>query len=262
MKSSIFKLSMVLFVLVATFFPIDSYSNDEVSPSKKVTIVHTEWFPYTYTENGEAKGFEIEILKSVMKKIGYAPVFVSYPWKRCLFSIKSGDADALVSVLKTPEREDFMYFPDENISISKTVLFAPVDSDVKYSGQLEILKNYVVGVVDGFSYGEAFDNAVYIRKEYAVNPEMLISKLVYKRNDLAVENKAVITAYAKKMGVFEKIKFLDPPIHTQKLYVGFSKKIENQKLYKVFSDELANFKKTEEYQNILQKYNVSGEVMK
>lgn len=95
---------------------------------------------------------------------------------------------------------------------------------------------------------------------------MLISKLLYKRNDLAAENQAVIIAYAARMGVSGRIRFLDPPIHTQKLYVGFSsvksKKEEMKKLCIDFSRNLSVFRKTGAYSNILIKYGINPELMK
>ncbi len=74
------------------------------------------------------------------------------------------------------------------------------------------------------------------------------------RNELGAENMAVITASAKKQGVLENIRFLEKPIHSQKLYVVFSKVRFLEKTGSRFSEMLKEFKKTEDYRKILEKY--------
>ena len=83
--------------------------------------------------------------------------------------------------------------------------------------------------------------------------EALIKKLLGGRNELSAENQAVVNATAIKMGVKEQIRFIEPPIHMQKLYVGFSKVKSLEKLCDDFSKSLAEFKTTEYYNTILKK---------
>jgi polar amino acid transport system substrate-binding protein len=221
-----------------------------------MVIVYTDWFPYTYEENGRAQGFEIDTLKAVLGEMNLRGEFVSYPWKRCLASLKNGEADALVSLLKTPEREDYTYYPDEYISISKTVFVTTAKKDVPFDGSLESLKNYTIGVISGFSYGEAFDNAKYLKKDESVDTKTLLTKLLNGRTDIAAENQAVLLASALKMGVKDRIQFLRPPIHTNKLYVGFSKAKGYRNLSDAFSRTLGVFKKTDAYPSILAQYGI------
>ena len=247
----ILKRGLILSCLFFLFMPSAS-----LGETKKIRVVYTDWFPYTYQENAEPSGFEIEIFKAVMKNMNIETEFVNYPWKRCLSNLQNGTADALVSVLKTPEREKYAYFPKMHISISKTVFFTKNDKGIKFKGSYEDLRDYTIGVITGFSYGDAFDKADYLKKDSAVDAHMLITKLLNGRHDLAAENKVVITAYAIKMGVRDKIRFLEPPIHTQRLYVGFSKAKKLQKLCNDFSRFLTEFKTTEAYKAILEKYGV------
>ncbi len=223
----------------------------------KIEVAYTDWFPYTYKQNEEPRGFEIEIVKAVMKNMGITPQFVKYPWRRCLTNLEEGTSDAVVSLLKTGEREKYTIFPDTYISLSKTMLFTKVDKNIRFNGSYEALKGYSIGVIAGFTYGEAFDKADYLKKDYAQTPEMLIEKLINDRHDLAAENQVVIIGYAAKMGFKDKIKFLEPPIHTQKLYVGFSKIKGLQKLSDDFSKALESFKESEEYRKILEKYGIN-----
>ena len=223
---------------------------------RKIIVAYTDWYPYTYQEKGKPSGFEIEIFTAVMKNMGIQVEFANYPWKRCLNNLKEGNADALVSLLKTDERERYAYFPDTPISISKTVFITKADRNIKFRGSLEELKEFNIGVIMGFSYNEAFDKAVYLKKDNSLDTRILLTKLLNNRHDLAAENQTVATAYAIRMGIRDKIKFLEPPIHTEKLYVGFSKAKKTKALCGDFSNSLKEFKKTRAYTQILEKYGV------
>lgn len=225
--------------------------------ARTLLAVYMDWFPYTYQENGKESGFEIEILKAVMKKMKVSMNFQRYPWNRCVSSLKNGEADILVSLLRTKEREQFIHYPDHHISISKTVFFTAADKRIPFSGSYEELIGYIIGVISGFSYGDVFDHTDYLTKEPVKNTDLLIGKVLCGRNDIGVENLAVITAYACKMNIKEKIRFLKTPIHSQKLYVGFSKKNELEQLCKNFSKFLGEYKKSNEYGAILQKYGIA-----
>ncbi len=255
MKLSIMKkqrsILMSAFLITVFFVASSTYGQ-----TNNILVVYTEWFPYTYQEKAETLGFEIEILKAVMANMNIDTKFEQYPWNRCLHSLKNGKADVLVSLLKTPEREKFTFYPDNHISISKTVLFTTAGSNIKFDGSYEKLKGYSIGVISGFSYGDAFDKAEYLTKDTVKNAELLIGKLLHGRNDLGAENQAVIRAYAHKMKVQDRIRFLKPPIHTQKLYVGFSKMKGLKKMSENFSIALGKFKNSEAYKKILRKYGI------
>lgn len=226
------------------------------SQESYLRVVFTEWFPYTYEKNGRPAGFEIEIFNAVIKQMNRPAVYEMKPWKRCLNNLRQGKADILVSMLKTPEREAYTYYPDEHISISKTAFFAKADRHIYFNGSFEALKDYRIGVIMGFSYGEAFDQADYLDKDGAVDAEMLLTKLIGNRNDLIAENEAVIMATAAQKGMADRIRPLSPAIHMQKLYVGFSKANNLEKLGHEFSIKLRQFKKTQEYKSIMLQYGI------
>jgi len=221
-------------------------------------VVFMNWFPYTYMENGEAKGFEVEIFKAVLGQMGLAATYACYPWKRCLATLETGHADALVSLMRTAKRERYTIYPDEYISISNSVFVKRADSPIVFNGNLKALRKFSVGTIMGFSYGDAFDQAGCLKKDPALNCPSLIRKLLAGRNDVAAENQAVISGYARKMGVTDRICILRPPINTDKLYVGFPKVVGRQELAERFSTVLNRFKKSAAYLAILETYGVTA----
>ncbi len=255
LKTFALLLPVLLVVLQTVSYPAEAQRTE-------ITIAYTDWRPYTYKDGEEARGFEIEVVKAVLEKMRVQPRFVHLPWNRCLKAIEDGGADALVSLLRTPEREVYTIFPAEHVSISRTVFFTRADREIRYRGTLRDLQNYRIGVISGFSYGKAFDSASFLRKDAVVNAEKLVEMVVNGRHDLGVENQVVLKTEARKQGVERRIRILQPPVHSQKLYVGFSRKRDLQKLASAFSESIAGFKKTEEYEAILRKYGLSRSDMR
>jgi len=224
---------------------------------EKLTVVYTEWYPYTYGEESAAEGFEIDTFKSVMDKMGIKVEFLKFPFKRCLKMLEDGNAQVLISILKTPERQKYAIFPEEHISISKTLFFTKTDARVQYKGSFKNLKNHSIGVIAGFSYGKAFDNAAYLNKDEVLDAERLIKMVLGGRYEIGIEDQAVVKGVARKLGVERSVRFLYPPVHTEKLYVGFSRKAGLRRLAADFSKFLAQFKRTDEYKAILRKYGIA-----
>jgi polar amino acid transport system substrate-binding protein len=247
------RIGMMLFVCAACLCCLP-FSAAQVR-AETMTVVHTEWYPYTYQEKGQTKGFEIEIFERVMAQMNVKVRFVSLPWKRCLQMIQEDKAQAVISLLKTSERERYVRYPQEHISISKTQFFTHADRRIDYAGVLKNLERLRIGVIAGFSYGPEFDEAHFLTKEASRDAEMLVRKVVGGRIDLAAENAAVVGAVARRLGMEKQIRFLHPPIHMQKLYVGFSTNTDRKFLDR-FSETLNNFKMTEAYWKILGKYEI------
>jgi polar amino acid transport system substrate-binding protein len=225
------------------------------NPPESIKAVHTLWFPYNYQDKeGKALGFENEIFKAVMENMNIRVEFSMLPWKRCLHQIQYGEADAVVSMLKVKERESYTIFSPEHISVSKTLLFVRKKSRIVFNGSLKDLQQYTFGLTRGFSYGPEFDSADFLNKEEVLDQTAIIRKVIRGRNDIGIGNQLVVAALAKKMEYGDEIRFLAPTIHTQKLYIGFSKVRGRYQLASDFSSALIKFKKSKAYFAILDKY--------
>lgn len=221
-----------------------------------LTAVFPTWKPYGYVAEGKPVGFEIEIFSAVMAKMKISIELEHQPWKRCLYSVKHGLADMVVSALKVKERTAYLYYPDEPISFSRTALFTSTDKDIVFNGSFEAIKDFTIGVTSGFSYGPEFDSSSFLKKDESAETEAVVAKVLLGRNELGVGNTAVIKTIAKRKNASHKIKFLSPLLHSQKLYVGFSRAKNHEDLTTEFSKALVEFKKTSKYLEILKKYNM------
>lgn len=225
-----------------------------IKTQKTVTVVYTSWFPYTYTENGEAKGYEIDILKAVFKRMHVDAKYVERPWKRCLMALEYGEADVLSSMLKNPDRAKYTIFSDTRISCSRVVLFTKKGASIDFDGSFESIKGKTIGYTLGFDYGAEFAQASFLKKDSGVTVENIVKKVIEGRNDIGIENEAVIKASAKKLGVLDQIKIITPAVFTKDLFIGFSKETVSPYFSAEFSAELQRFYRSSDYQKILNRY--------
>lgn len=71
--------------------------------------------PFEVSQQNKLEGFHIDLVRSVAKMADISIRFKSYPWKRALQMVKYGKADAITYVGKTPKREKFIDFDNNNI---------------------------------------------------------------------------------------------------------------------------------------------------
>ena len=118
------------------------------------------------------------------------------------------------------------------------------------------LTPHPIGVVTDYSYGPEFDAAHYLKKIVTRDDLNLMQMFKFRRFDIGLGNRHVISYYAQQVGDTEGLVFLDPPLTRSPLYVAFSKTRGHEKLAAAFSRALRNFKKTREYHNILNSYGI------
>ena len=153
--------------------------------------------------------------------------------------MKLGMADAFFPIFKTEERENYMIFHENGIlDYEKDYFVTSTKMTMQYSGDLETLKDYKIGVTKGYFYGVKFENAGFLQKIPSRNEIKLIELLFAdNRYDLIVGDKKVISSIASKKNVLSQIKFLEPPLVNEPLYMSFNKKLDPVQL-KRFSDAL------------------------
>lgn len=70
-----------------------------------------DWPPFDFAEDGEPRGFAIDILRLAAHRIGLGLDFVNgYTWAELMAMFRSGALDILPAVYQTPERRDFIAF--------------------------------------------------------------------------------------------------------------------------------------------------------
>ena len=105
------------FVMVILLFNIISIEV-HASDSQKIRIgVDKNIPPYSYIENGELKGFNVDILKAMGGYMKYSIDVVPMDWDSAVDALLEGSIDALCGMVPTPERNNSFDFSEEYISL-------------------------------------------------------------------------------------------------------------------------------------------------
>ena len=219
--------------------------------------------PQEMVINDKLVGIHIDLVKEVAATLGVKVKFESYPWKRAVALLRSGAADAITFMSKTPEREKFGIFLDGNkLSKAKNGFFVLKDdaAPLTYSGDLHDLEPYTIGTIHGFAYHKMFEQADYLKRDNgAENETALISKILNHRLRVALGNVSRIQFVAYQEGVLDKILFLKPSLPAIQNYLVFSRAKELEPLANRFAEAMLKFKATPKFSEILEKYGLTPE---
>ena len=192
------------------------------------SLVSLEYEPYSYSQNGTFKGYDIEVIEECFRRMGEELDIELIPWSRALKMGMAGETDGVFGIFRRPERVEKMFFT-EPVRAEKISFFVRKDSPLVFNGDLTQLKNCSFGVVGGYSYGKEVDSffkneVPESRVEIGVSPEMNITKLLRGRFDIYVGDTFSSLNTMHKMGVAGQIRRLGPPVNISAVHVAFSRK--------------------------------------
>jgi polar amino acid transport system substrate-binding protein len=247
MRKIVTVLSALLFVLLF------GYTN-----TGALELVTLQYPPYEFLDKGEVKGVAVEIVQEVFKRMKVPIKITLYPWDQSLAMIQKGEADAIFTIFKTPEREAFVDFSHEVLMPQVVSLFVTKDSHIVFDGDLNKLSRFTFGVVRTVSYGSLFDDAVksgVIRGiETSETGEENMKKLLQGHCDILVSNRYGALHIVKKMNNMDQVKELTPAIQSVPSYIAFSKKRSLTSLRDECDRILRNMKDDGTYESIITLY--------
>ncbi len=247
MKKTIFFLVLIL---------LSMFSNSHASKEHLLVGISTGYPPfYFFTDNNKPTGICIDVINMVTQKMGITVSYTSYPWRRMLLSGEKGTVDAIMPLFSTPEREQFLIFPEVGLIDEDNSFFTTDSNQNSYTSNFAELRNHKIAVVDSYSYGPDFNRIGFSNKMAVDTTEQLISLVQSGRADIGIGNTNVINFTAKKMSVAKKLRFLSPPVTIEPLFIGFSKVKISADFVARFSKQLQKFKMTPAYQQIINSYN-------
>ncbi|WP_241499363.1 substrate-binding periplasmic protein [Chromobacterium sphagni] len=225
------------------------------APAQPLELVTLQYPPYQYQDNATVKGFVVEIVQEVFRRLKLRVNISVYPWGRSIAMVVEGHADAIFTLYRTPEREALLDYSHEVLAQQAVSLFVRKDSPIRFSGRLQELAAYRFGVVRTVSYGAVFDNAVKNGQiaiaEVAASGEQNVDKLLAHRFDILVSNQMGARDILKRHHVESQVRELLPALEQIPSYIAFSRKRNLGDLRARFDAELAAMKKDGSYQRIL-----------
>lgn len=244
---------IVFFILLS----IALFSNNSTST---LTIVRENvlYPPMEFYEDDKLTGFHIEIIEEVAKEMGIEICWVEVPWKRALYMVEIGTAEAITYIGKTPEREEWAIFKEGNILSCGTFSFLVRNKPDKFplfdgSNLEEVLRSQTLLVVGGFLLPQ---NIRELDPEIheTIKISNLVDMLIAERYDLAMVNKKDYLNIYGGTSIEKRLKLVEPPVCSFANYIAFSKARNLNSLAERFEKEMIEFKKSDKYKELLNKY--------
>lgn len=227
-------------------------------------VVSLEAPPFCFVEDGETKGFAVDVTREALRRMGERMEFSIKPWKRCLHMVREGQADAVLMAVKNPDREEYMHYPDENLTYEINVAFKRVGDPITIEPDLTGAEELRVGHGSGFSYGPLLDKAIAEKRFKKLDSALFVGrnleKLIIGRVDIVFGARDTGLHAAKQLGFRDAIEVVrdkngNETIFTQiKVYAPFSKKTTTPEFVKRFSQSLKSVKDDGTYNDLFDKY--------
>lgn len=217
-------------------------------------IVSEAWPPYVHEENGVLRGLDYEAANIVLQRLGVEATWQLLPWKRCLLALEQGQADAILDIFHTPEREATIIFPSEPMSRIELVLFYNKARPYPFK-TLNDLQGLKVGTSAGYWYADkAFRESPLFTREPAPSHEANFGKLLRERVDLVINDRLGGRYLLAQLGMEQQLDAHSTVISRDNLYLGIRRNAGLDNLAERFARELKRFKREPAYAALLKAY--------
>ncbi len=204
--------------------------------------------------NGQAIGFDVEVIKAAFNHLNIPVKFRFLPWKRVISTVKIGDATGMFSCAYTKKREQFVHYSaaistaTQGIVVNKNYAGPPLSSLID-------LKKVQVASVAGYAAnkiltdaGISFYSLPHISNGFPM--------LTHNRFDVLFLSLEAGRFLAAEAGLTDELKFMPlNDIPTRKYHLCFSKKWpKHDELSKKFNTALAVLRSNGQYDTIHARY--------
>lgn len=233
------------------------------SDTLKVGLGNLDYPPFYYQDQ-KVTGAAIDIAEALAQQLGHRLEYQRMPFARVQHELASGALDMVVLFFHTPEREKYAVYVQEPHLIEASYLLVnkeQSDFPATFSGNFNDWSSSVFVSVRGYFHGQAYADADYLRKVEVNNEQALLQRLLDVRPFVGLGNKATLLFHAKAMNLTDRFRFIEPAVDIGHDHMAFSRQHpQAEQLAMAFDQALKAFKQTPQYQQILQRYQVSGGV--
>ncbi|WDP92733.1 MAG: amino acid ABC transporter substrate-binding protein [Desulfobacter sp.] len=208
--------------------------------------------PFMYQENNAAAGIYPELIAAVFKRMGGRVAVKAYPWKRALKMCRDG-LSGVGGIYKTRERLKIFDYSDL-LYTENVLIYVRKDHPFRFN-TLSDLKGKTIGVLQGWSYGDAFDR---FRKEgnvmirAGVNDHVTFKRLLNGNISCLFSIKLTGELIIRQTGIQDQVVALPKPVAVNGTYLVFAKKARRKALLEKFNAALAEMKADGSYGQVIQ----------
>lgn len=185
-------------------------------------VAENDWYPYAADRNGEARGISVDLVRAAYAAEGVDVQFKLMSYARCMELLNLGEE---IGCFNTPDDDairEAQLLPEHALDINPAYIYTRADN-VAEALSLAQLGGKVVGIVNGYRYGNAFMQNPHILREYSPSDLQNLKKLAAGRLDYIVLYERVarylIGQYGEELSI--KIRPITP-IGEIAIFVSFS----------------------------------------
>jgi polar amino acid transport system substrate-binding protein len=186
-----------------------------------VRLVYVDFPPYEQSKDGEPSGVLVEIVRTLFSRAGVPLTLHHFPFKRGYELVRRGNYDGIFNFYRIESRLALFDY-SRPITRHPLVLFVKKDSDMVFS-HLPDLRGKTIGTMIGYTYGQAFDQAEFFRKDPASEHVHSFRKLLGGRIDAYLCDRMVGLYTARSHGFMQALKSLEKPVEVLEGHIGFTR---------------------------------------
>lgn len=202
--------------------------------AKSLDLATYDYPPYMVNQTGQPSGLVIELLTEAFHRLHVEVRFSFMPWARALEKVRYGEVDGLFTIKKTPEREQFLLYPQHILISQQYYFFSRKGTDFSLNGDLAAISRFKIGVVNKTAYGKVFDTAVnnqlLTRLDYANDYLLTFKKLQAGRVDAVICSKLVGLQIIRELHANQEIQTVGPMVNEEGSYLAWTKVRDYQAL--------------------------------
>jgi polar amino acid transport system substrate-binding protein len=223
-----------------------------------ITLTTPEEVPTAYHTESGLSGFLVDVAREAFRRSGHKVEFILAPWARCLFLARSGGADGIITLYRTPEREAYLDFSSESVLIQDQAFYVRKGTAGSFGTEIGALADKRIGVMGQVSYGERVDRLIrqgfFSRLDTEPSIDTLVKMLAGGRVDVVPAYRGAIRRIAGTLGVGGQIEELPLPMDALPSYVGFTRARDLSAVKRDFDAGLHSMKADGSYDLLLKRY--------
>ncbi|MCF6434015.1 transporter substrate-binding domain-containing protein [Pseudoalteromonas sp. MMG022] len=192
----------------------------------QLRICFSRWWPYNFTEAGEVKGMQVDILKSAFKNTDVALTFTELPFKRCKDYVKLGKYDFILDI----DESDNLNMINYSLSSWQLAFAVAQNQQLKSIKDTQNLQEFRVILAQEYDYpDDVYEkltqlNADIVRRSYYEASDEDAKALFSILKTSHVEALLVDRYWAKQIVSRFKLPVyvFDEPLHIEPQYIGYN----------------------------------------
>ncbi|WP_157678292.1 substrate-binding periplasmic protein [Oleiphilus messinensis] len=230
--------------------------SDANTKNLSAALAEADYPPFYFVDDKDRlSGISIDVLEYIAPKLGYSIDYKRLSWPRVLKSLELGSVDMVTTFFNTGERATHVVYTGVPHAVESNHFIALSSTTVTYTGNLSDMESLSIGTIRGYSYGQTFDDADFLKKVPVLDEPTLVRMLFASRFEIAVGNPFAVKLQVKRQGYQRELRVIEPPIDVSPIYMGVSRKhTEALGIAAELTSAIVKFRNADQYKKLLQKY--------